>query len=117
MGGLRCFAKDLVIIVANAVSLCLLSGILYFKIRELRSPQESRTVGAVLTRRSDALPGRFADGVGHPGAARAQGSRLPSVVSRAVWCSISASSSAPTRTTMVEIQIHVMKPMAAPKDP
>lgn len=35
--------KDIVIIVANAVSLCLLAGILYFKIRELRSPHaESR---------------------------------------------------------------------------
>ena len=29
--------KDIVIIVANAVSLCLLAGILYFKLRELRS--------------------------------------------------------------------------------
>ena len=29
--------KDFVIIVANTVSLCLLAGILYFKIRELRS--------------------------------------------------------------------------------
>jgi MtN3 and saliva related transmembrane protein len=30
---------DIVIIVANTISLCLLAGILYFKIRELRSPQ------------------------------------------------------------------------------
>ena len=36
---LWCFQKDIVIIAANAVSLCLLAGILYFKIRELRSPQ------------------------------------------------------------------------------
>jgi hypothetical protein len=41
----------------------------------------------------------------------------PVVVSRAVWCSISASSSAPSRTTMAEIHSHVMNPITAPKDP
>ena len=41
----------------------------------------------------------------------------PTVVSLAVWCSISALSSAPTSTTMLEIQIQVMKPMAAPSEP
>ena len=41
----------------------------------------------------------------------------PSVVSRAVWCSISASSSAPTSTTVEEIQIQVMKPITAPSEP
>ncbi len=41
----------------------------------------------------------------------------PVVVSRAVWCSISALSSAPSRITIAEIQSHVMKPMTAPKDP
>ena len=43
--------------------------------------------------------------------------RGATVESRAVWRSISASSSAPSRTTIVEIQIQVMKPMTAPKDP
>src|SRR5258706_1760545 len=41
----------------------------------------------------------------------------PAVVSRAVWCSISASSSAPIRMTMAEIQSQVMKPITAPRDP
>jgi hypothetical protein len=41
----------------------------------------------------------------------------PVVVSRAVWCSISASSSAPIRMTMAEIQSHVMKPITAPSEP
>lgn len=41
----------------------------------------------------------------------------PVVVSRAVWCSISAFSSAPSRITMAEIQSHVMKPIAAPSEP
>ena len=45
------------------------------------------------------------------------GLSAPSVVSRAVWCSISASISAPTSTTLVDSQIQVMKPMAAPSDP
>jgi MtN3 and saliva related transmembrane protein len=36
---------DFVIIVANAVSLCLLGGILYFKIRELRSAGQSQHGG------------------------------------------------------------------------
>jgi len=37
----------------------------------------------------------------------------PTVVSLAVWWSISA----PTRTTMPEIQIQVMKPITAPSEP
>ena len=41
----------------------------------------------------------------------------PLVVSFAVWCSISALISAPTRTTMVESHIHTMKPITAPSDP
>ena len=41
----------------------------------------------------------------------------PVVLSRTVWCSISALSLAPTRTTMIEIQIQVMKPMTAPSEP
>lgn len=41
----------------------------------------------------------------------------PTVVSRTVWCSISAFSSAPSSTTVVESQIQVMKPMAAPSEP
>ena len=34
-----------------------------------------------------------------------------------VWCSISASSLAPSRTTVIEIQIQVMNPMIAPSEP
>jgi hypothetical protein len=45
------------------------------------------------------------------------GSSAPVVVSRVVWCSISAFSSAPMSTMVAEIQIHVMKPMAAPSEP
>ena len=41
----------------------------------------------------------------------------PVVVSRTVWCSISASISAPSRMTIAEIQSHVMKPMTAPNEP
>ena len=41
----------------------------------------------------------------------------PAVVSRAVWCSISASSSAPTSTTVAESQVQVMKPTTAPSEP
>lgn len=42
---------------------------------------------------------------------------LPTVVSRAVWCSISAFSSAPRRTTIADIHIHIMVPIAAPSEP
>src|SRR6185437_2702060 len=45
------------------------------------------------------------------------GFSAPGVVSRLVWCSISAFNSAPTRTTIAEIQIQVMKPIAAPSEP
>jgi hypothetical protein len=45
------------------------------------------------------------------------GFSAPVVVSRVVWCSISAFSSAPMSTMVAEIQIHVMKPMAAPSEP
>ena len=41
----------------------------------------------------------------------------PTVESRAVWCSISALSSAPSRTTMVEIHSHIITPTTAPKEP
>ena len=41
----------------------------------------------------------------------------PTVESRAVWCSISELSSAPTSTTMVEIHIHIIKPITAPSEP
>ncbi len=41
----------------------------------------------------------------------------PLVVSCVVWCSISASHSAPMRITAVDNQIHTMKPTAAPSDP
>jgi hypothetical protein len=41
----------------------------------------------------------------------------PVVVSRAVWCSVSAFSLAPIKTTMTESQIQVMKPMTAPSEP
>ena len=41
----------------------------------------------------------------------------PTVVSSAVWCSVSAFSCAPIRTIIVEIQIQVMNPMAAPSEP
>src|SRR3984957_17367345 len=41
----------------------------------------------------------------------------PVVVSRAVWCSVSALSSAPSRIAISEIQIHVMNPIAAPQEP
>ena len=45
---------DFVIIVANAVSLCLLGGILYFKIRELRSSEQRQHGGG----RAEALERR-----------------------------------------------------------
>ena len=41
----------------------------------------------------------------------------PTVVSCAVWCSISELSSAPTSTTMVESHIHIIKPTTAPSAP
>ena len=41
----------------------------------------------------------------------------PVVVSRAVWCSISAFSSPPSSTTAAEIQTQVMKPITAPSEP
>jgi hypothetical protein len=41
----------------------------------------------------------------------------PTVVSFAVWCSSSALISPPSSTIVVEIQIQVMKPMAAPSEP
>ncbi len=41
----------------------------------------------------------------------------PTVVSLAVWCSSSALSCAPSNTIVVESQIQVMKPMAAPSEP
>jgi hypothetical protein len=45
------------------------------------------------------------------------GFSAPVVVSRFVWCSISAFSSAPMSTMVAENQIHVMKPIAAPSEP
>ena len=41
----------------------------------------------------------------------------PVVVSRAVWCSISESISAPIRMTIAEIHSQVIKPMTAPSEP
>src|ERR1700722_8975531 len=41
----------------------------------------------------------------------------PVVVSKEVWCSISALTSAPSRIAIAEIQIHVMNPTAAPREP
>ena len=41
----------------------------------------------------------------------------PTVVSCAVWCSISELSSAPTSTTMVESHIHIIRPTTAPSAP
>jgi hypothetical protein len=41
----------------------------------------------------------------------------PSVESRAVWCSVSAFSFAPSRITATESHIQVMKPMTAPSEP
>jgi hypothetical protein len=41
----------------------------------------------------------------------------PDVVSRAVWCSISPSSSAPSRITMTDNHIQVIKPNTAPSEP
>ena len=41
----------------------------------------------------------------------------PVVVSRAVWCSISALSSAPSRIAIAEIQSHVINPTAPPSEP
>ena len=41
----------------------------------------------------------------------------PTVVSIAVWCSISALISAPISTTITENQIQVMKATTAPSDP
>lgn len=45
------------------------------------------------------------------------GCGCPVVVSRAVWCSISALSSAPSNMTIAEIHIQVIKPITAPSDP
>ena len=44
---------DAVIILANAVSLCLLAGILYFKLRELFGAQENRSGETAEVRRQD----------------------------------------------------------------
>jgi hypothetical protein len=41
----------------------------------------------------------------------------PTVESRAVWCSISELSSAPTKTTIVENHIHIISPTTAPNAP
>jgi hypothetical protein len=41
----------------------------------------------------------------------------PTVESRAVWCSTSELSSAPTSTTMVESHIHIIRPTTAPSAP
>jgi hypothetical protein len=46
-----------------------------------------------------------------------RGAAGPVVVSRAVWCSISASSSAPSKITIDESHIQVMRPITAPTDP
>jgi MtN3 and saliva related transmembrane protein len=44
---------DAVIILANAVSLCLLGGILYFKLRELFGAQENRSGETAQVRQED----------------------------------------------------------------
>jgi enamine deaminase RidA (YjgF/YER057c/UK114 family) len=41
----------------------------------------------------------------------------PTVESRAVWCSISELSSAPTSATMVDSHIHIINPTTAPSAP
>jgi hypothetical protein len=41
----------------------------------------------------------------------------PAVLSFVVWCSISEFSSAPKRTTIVDIHIHIIMPIAAPNEP
>src|SRR5262245_45419948 len=41
----------------------------------------------------------------------------PSVLSRAVWCSISALISPPSRMIAIEIHIQIMKPITAPSEP
>jgi len=41
----------------------------------------------------------------------------PTVLSRAVWCSTSALSLAPSRTTIIDTHIQVIKPMMAPSEP
>jgi len=41
----------------------------------------------------------------------------PTVLSRAVWCSISALSLAPSRTTIIDTHIQVIKPIMAPSEP
>src|SRR5262249_49747177 len=42
---------------------------------------------------------------------------IPTVVSCAVWCSISRLSTAPISTTMVESHIHIIRPTTAPSAP
>ena len=46
-----------------------------------------------------------------------KGFALPVVVSRAVWCSVSALSSAPISTTIIDSQIQNMNAMMAPSEP
>ena len=41
----------------------------------------------------------------------------PTVVSSAVWRSISEFSSAPHSTMMADIHIHIIRPIAAPSEP
>jgi hypothetical protein len=48
---------------------------------------------------------------------RPSGFGCPTVLSRAVWCSISAFSLAPTRMTTIDIHIQVIKPITAPSEP
>jgi hypothetical protein len=55
--------------------------------------------------------------IGDCGSMPAQGPLRALVLSCAVWCSVSAFSFAPTRMTMIESHIHVMKPIDAPSDP
>src|SRR5262245_27947903 len=45
------------------------------------------------------------------------GFSAPTVLSRAVWCSISELSSAPNRITITLNHIHIIRPMAAPSEP
>lgn len=46
-----------------------------------------------------------------------RGFATPSVVSRAVWCSVSAFSSPPRSTITAETHNHIMNPIPAPRDP
>jgi hypothetical protein len=79
------------------------------------SPNLGRRTGLLDSRRSVYRVGPTVSAIFAP--RRPSGFGSPTVLSLAVWCSVSAFSLAPIRMTITDSHIQVMKPITAPNEP